>query len=338
MSAVLTSGVMVSGRQTTGFVDVHSHNFPVLSTAGREQEHAWLAANRFLGPPAPEWVAEKALAFMDAHGIALQLLSMPVDSPLERVRDINDRGAALADTLPDRLGFLATIPCGDPRGAVDEITRAADELGADGFVMSTNTGGTYFGDPIYDPVFAELDRRGATVFVHPSAPAGLESTACGRPGPVLEFVFDTPRTVVDAVFSRVFQRYPNMTMILAHGGGALPAVWARVAALGPLPWVPNPQGVTAEDILSQLAGLYYDTANAAHSLGPLLELTTADHILFGTDYPLSPPSVHEDYLADFLTSAALSDAEFNAITANTFRVFPSLDKRLSGSAMGTTLA
>lgn len=338
MSTALTDGVNVGGRQTTGFVDVHSHNFPVLSAAEREQEQAWLEANRFLGSPAPEWVAENALAFMDTHGIALQLLSMPVDAPLDQARDINNRGSALAATLPDRLGFLATIPCREPEGAVDEIKRAADELGVDGFVMSTNTGGTYFGDPIYDPVFAELDRRGATVFVHPSAPAGLELTACGRPGPVLEFVFDTPRTVVDAVFARVFQRYPNMAMILAHGGGALPAVWARVAALGPLPWVPNPNGVTADDVLSQFASLYYDTANAAHSLAPLLELTTADHILFGTDYPLSPLTVHDEYLETFQSSTALSDQEFDAITANTLKVFPSLAERLSGSAMGATVA
>ncbi len=321
----------------TGFVDVHSHNFPVLSAAEREQEGAWLTAGHFLGPPAPEWVAEKALAFMDAHGIALQLLSMPVDAPLEQTRAINDRGSVLAASLPDRLGFLATIPCGDPRGAVDEITRAVDELGADGFVMSTNTGGAYFGDPIYDPVFAELDRRHATVFVHPSAPAGLELTACGRPGPVLEFVFDTPRTVVDAVFARVFQRYPEMKMVLAHGGGALPAVWARVAALGPMPWVPNPRGVSGDDVIAQFASLYFEPANAAHSLRPLLEMTTADHILFGTDYPLSDARVHEDYVQDFLNSTALSDREFAAMTANTVAVFPTLVERLSGSALGTTV-
>lgn len=318
-------------RQLSGFVDVHSHNFPVLSAAEREAEHTWLAANRFTGPPAPEWVAELALAFMDAHGIALQLLSMPVDVPAERAREINDRAAAVAAAMPDRFGFLATIPAAEPQRAVDEIGRAADELGADGFVMSTNTGGTYFGDPLYDPVFAELDRRHAPVFVHPSAPAGLELTACGRPGPVLEFVFDTPRTVVDAVFSRVFERYPNMKMVLAHGGGALPAVWARVAALGPMPWVPNPRGVTADDVIAQFASLYFETANAAHSLRPLLEMTTADHILFGTDYPLSDMKVHEDYMQDFLSSTALDNAEFAAITPNTLAVFPALGRRLSAA-------
>jgi len=321
-------GTVHGVRQLTSFVDVHAHNFPVLSAAEREAEHAWLTANRFTGPPAPEWVAETALAFMDAHGIALQLLSMPMDVPAERARAINDRGAAVAAAMPDRFGFLATIPAGDPR-AVDEIRRAADELGADGFVMSTNTGGTYFGDPIYDTVFAELDRRHAPVFVHPSAPAGLDLTACGRPGPVLEFVFDTPRTVADAVFARVFERYPNMKMILAHGGGALPAVWARVAALGPMPWVPNPLGVTADDVTAQFAGLYFEMANAAHSVGPLLDFTTADHILFGFDYPLSDMKVHEDYLRDFLNSTALDDEEFAAITANTVAVFPTLSARLS---------
>ncbi|WP_099021670.1 amidohydrolase family protein [Mycolicibacterium palauense] len=318
----------MSRHLMTGFVDVHSHNFPVLDAAERETQNAWLVANHFAGPPAPAWAAEAALSFMDTHGIRLQLLSMPVDAPVERVREINDRGAAAASAHPDRFGFLATVPVGDPGGAVDEIARVADELGADGFVMTTNCRGTYFGDPLYDPVFAELDRRRATVFVHPSAPAGLDLTACGRPGPVLEFVFDTPRTVVDAVFARVFQRYPNLRMVLAHGGGALPAVWPRVAALGPRPWVPNPQAVTAEDIVSQLAGLYYDTANAAHSVAPLLELTTADHILFGTDYPLAQMEITEAYLRDLGSSTALSEQEFAALPLTALALFPTLRARL----------
>jgi hypothetical protein len=60
--------------------------------------------------------------------------------------------------------------------------------------------------------------------------------------------------------------------------------------------------------------------------------------LFGTDYPLSPLTVHEEYLEAFQNSTALSDRQFDAITENTLRVFPSLTERLSGSAMGTTVA
>lgn len=112
----------------------------------------------------------------------------------------NDFGASVVDKHPSRFGLLALIPLTDPAAAVEEIGRALDELHADGFILVTNYDGRYFGDPSFDPVFAELDRRGASVFVHPVNPAGFHLTSCGRPGPLIEYPMDTTRTVVDALW------------------------------------------------------------------------------------------------------------------------------------------
>jgi len=97
--------------------------------------------------------------------------------------------------------MLANIPLGDqdPEGSLREIDRAADELNADGFVLVTNYGGKYLGDPSFEPVFAALNQRQAGVFIHPVNPAGFDLVSCGRPGPLIEFPMDTARTVVDVI-------------------------------------------------------------------------------------------------------------------------------------------
>jgi hypothetical protein len=120
-----------------------------------------------------------------------------------------------------RFGLLATLPLGDPDAAITEIRRGWHDLHADGFYVVSNYDGVYLGDRRLDGAFAELDRLGATVFAHPVVPPGFNLVSCGRPGPVFEFPVDTARTVVDALYSGVFTRYPRMRFVLAHAGGVL---------------------------------------------------------------------------------------------------------------------
>lgn len=77
--------------------------------------------------------------------------------------------ADIASRHPDRFGFFATLMLLNSDDAIAETSFAFDELGADGLFMPTNVGKVYLGDRLYDPLFAELDRRGAAVFVHPLA-------------------------------------------------------------------------------------------------------------------------------------------------------------------------
>lgn len=74
---------------------------------------------------------------------------------------------------------------------------AFDQLHAHGVAVETNAHGRYLGDPLFEPVLAELDRRRAVVFVHPTSPPNRQQVALGRPRPMLEFLFDTTRTVSD---------------------------------------------------------------------------------------------------------------------------------------------
>ncbi|MFJ9965013.1 amidohydrolase family protein [Streptomyces avermitilis] len=262
-------------------IDVHTH--------GVSDEAIAMIADRGFRPTggyriSARWTPDAALAYMDRHDIAAQLMSMPLsfagtdDDPgfgTRLARTINEGHAELIAKHPDRFGAFATLPADGPDEALAELTHALDELRLDGVVLTSNTAGHYLGDPALEPVLAELERRQAPVFVHPEDCPHIDILGFGRPTSIVEFPFDTARTVTNALYTGVFQRYPNLRLILAHCGGALPTLGWRI----------DPAHVA-----SVLRGLYYETALAGsrNSLLPTLEVTTPDHILFGTDWPAAP--------------------------------------------------
>lgn len=319
-------------RSGKGLIDVHAH-YSVPVPAEMNDTFDRMAREQFFlhRPALSDWTAQEAIEFMGGYGIQFQLLSFPGELGLPIAQRVNDFGAEVISGNADRFGLLANVPAGDPIAAVAEIKRAAEELHADGFVLVTNYAGRYLGDPIFEPVLRELDERSATVFLHPVAPNCFADLACGRPGPVLEFPMDTARSVIDAVYARVFQRFPHIKFILAHGGGALATLADRIATTGLMSWVPNPHNVTAEDVYSQIASLYYDTALAGSpfSLLPLLQATTADHIVFGTDYPPAGDAGITHHVEQLSTTALLTNEQIADFHDTALTLFPTVLRRLA---------
>ncbi|MEU9399781.1 amidohydrolase family protein [Streptomyces sp. NPDC048242] len=148
---------------------------------------------RRLGQPA--WSPESAIAMMDAQGIATGVMS--VTSPgvhlgddadaRDLARAVNEYGAEVVKDNPDRFGHFASIPLPDIDAAVAEAVYALDVLGADGVVLMSNAHGKYLGDADFEPLWAELDRRSANVFVHPAQPPMtlLPGTPASRAAPTL---------------------------------------------------------------------------------------------------------------------------------------------------------
>jgi 6-methylsalicylate decarboxylase len=91
----------------------------------------------------------------------------------------------------------------------------------------SNAAGTYLGSPTLDPLWDVLNRRGAIVFEHPTSPLDT-SAALGRPRPMLEFMFDTTRTVTDLIFAGVTERFPDIRFVIPHCGAALPILLDRI--------------------------------------------------------------------------------------------------------------
>lgn len=245
------------------FIDVHAHFLPdfyvaAASAAGHEVPD---------GMPAwPPWSVDAHLAMMDAQGIGTSMLS--ISSPgvhfgsdvaaTQLARRVNDYGAGLAADRSDRFGHFAALPLPNVDDALAELARALDELGSDGLAVETNTDGIYLGAARYEPLWAEADRRGAAIFVHPTSPPGWEKIALGRPRPMLEFLFDSARTASDLLFAGVLERYRNIRWIFTHGGGVLPLVADRIelfrtAFLGDC----DSNGSSTRELLS---GLWYDLA------------------------------------------------------------------------------
>lgn len=187
-------------------------------------------------PAYPRWSPAEHLAFMDQNGIGASVLS--ISSPgthfgddaaaVKLSREVNEYAAGLVRDHPARFGHFASLPLPDVDGALAEIAHALDELGSDGVTVETNVHGRYLGHERFEPVWRELDRRGAAVFVHPTSPPAAEAVANGRPRPMLEFIFDSTRAAGDLLFSGAFTRHPNIQWIFTHCGGALPLLAERL--------------------------------------------------------------------------------------------------------------
>jgi predicted TIM-barrel fold metal-dependent hydrolase len=305
-------------------IDVHFH---YLSPEYREKMIDAVGGSPD-GFAAPQWSAEAALAMMDRLNIATGMLS--VSSPGVHfghdakarllARSVNEFAARTIADHHGRFGGFASLPLPDVDGALNEIAYALDTLKLDGVVMLTNFNGVYLGDKRLDPVFDELNRRTAVVFIHPTSPICWQQSALGYPRPMLEFTFDSTRAVVNLIFSGTTTRCPKLRFIVPHAGGTLPFLARRIGMFGR----GLADGISTEEHLRRL---YYDLAGSpgSNALAPLLEMTERSHILYGSDYVHTPEAVVSAHLAELLSSKLLSGDDFRAIArGNALGLFPRL--------------
>ena len=311
------------------WIDVHAHFTPPTTPEARHARWQAMRAELFLIPEPHQWSAEATLDYMDRAGIAMQMLSN-IPKVLQDLQASNDYAASLVAQYPARFGLLAALPTDDPTAALAEIERASSELHADGFAVTCCYNGIYLSDPRLEPVWAELDRRHAVVFAHPNAWA---SASMGRPSPVLEVAFETARTVVDMLYAGVFRRHPNLTLVLAHCGGAPPAFSGRLFLLGTEPWVPNPERITQQEMRETLASLYLDTAatGSAHTLAPALAIITSDHLVYGSDcgVPCTTEATMAANIEALLSFTGSTHEQIESIGHNALRLFPRAASRIA---------
>ena len=239
---------------------------------------------------------------MEAVGVSKAILSISSpgthlsvgDNKSARLlaRRCNEFGAELKRHHPKKFGFWASIPLPDVEGCLEEIPLALDQLNADGFVILTNFHDMYPGDTSLDKVFALLDERKATVFMHPTSPCfcreGLEPQIYNPlpkyPAPMLEFEFDASRALTNMLLSGLLSRYLHLDFIITHCGGVFPLI-ERVAGISAM--VSPDHALSAEKIGAllrdrfwfDLAGMpFFDTI-----LG-LLRVVGSKKLLYGSDY------------------------------------------------------
>ncbi|KAI9166306.1 6-methylsalicylic acid decarboxylase [Paramyrothecium foliicola] len=258
----------------------------------------------------PQWTVEKDLKFNEDENTAFTFLSITAPGagilPLERqpsfCRQANTYAAEVRAAHPDRYGFFATIPSLlDMPAAINETTYALDTLQADGVILYTRygAGNHYLGHPDFRELWDFLDARGTVVFIHPTHPVDTALVNPSLPQPMIDYTHETTRTSVDLIMSGTIRSHPNVKIILPHGGGTLPYLALRPAAM--LPYLPpvegqpnKTEGKSPMDITNQFMedarSFYFDTALSAAplTLSLLKEFAQPDHILFGSDYPYAP--------------------------------------------------
>jgi predicted TIM-barrel fold metal-dependent hydrolase len=167
--------------------------------------------------------------------------------------------------------------------------------------LVNNIDGIYLGDPKYDDLFAELNRRNIVVHIHPHDPPFGTIPNLKFPNAIIEAPFDTTRAITNMIHTGAMDRYKNIKFILSHAGGAIPFLAWRIALLeykqtnkkllfkALYDFTLTKRGPSAG--LNILSRLYYDTAVAANpmALRSVQELVDSSHILFGTDYVWSQP-------------------------------------------------
>ncbi len=286
--------------ELTDLIDVHSHFLTeeyVAAAAGAGHE-------RPEGMPGwASWSAAEHLALMDSAGIRTSVLSVSApgthfgdDAAARRLtRQLNEFAADLVRTHPGRFAHFASLPFPDIRGAEAELAYAMDVLGSPGVTVLTNARGVYLGDKRYAAVYAELSRRGATVFVHPVSPQNWQAVALGRPRPMLEFIFDSARSASDLVLRGIPGRYPGINWIFSHCGGALPVLAERIQLFRDIsadePDAPGrPDGPVSRTVREQLGGFWYDIAGTPFpsAVPALVRAFGSERVLYGSDYCWTP--------------------------------------------------
>jgi predicted TIM-barrel fold metal-dependent hydrolase len=192
----------------------------------------------------------------------------------------------------------------------------------------SSIGQDYIGDPSFDALHSELNRRRAVVFVHPAVPPASDVPKLILPPSLIEFTFDTTRAAASLIFSGTLERYPDIRFILSHAGGAAPYLAWRMS-LGE--WLPKISEKVPQGVIAYLKSLYYDTAlsTSRYTLRSLQELIDISHIVFGSDYPFLPEPVVAATISDFQSYDGFTKQDRRVIeSSNALSLFPRLRQSL----------
>lgn len=253
-------------------------------------------------------LGESRLRAMDEAGIDMQVLSLAVPG-LERVpssdaialaRDINDELADCVQRNPRRFAGFAALPTLQPQAAADELERAVLKLGFKGAIINGQPQDSFLDDKSYWEIFAQAEALGVPLYLHPTTPSPDTLQAYeGRPelvGSLWSFTVDIATQVLRLIFSGVFDRYPNLTVILGHLGETLPYLlwrldsrWKFSASGQHLNRLPSQY--IQENMLVTTSGMFYDPALlcACMTLG-------VDRILFAVDYPFERNKAGSEFI------------------------------------------
>lgn len=206
------------------------------------------------------------------------------DLAIELSRFHNDELARMVKGYPQSFSAMATLPLQVPEAAAKELERATNELGLRGIEIGSHVGKRELGDPVFWPVYEILERKNLPMFIHPHHVAGMDrlqefylSNLIGNP-------LDTTIAAANLVFSGTLERFPNLKVILAHGGGQFPYIFGRLEHGYHVR--PECKEKVHRSPRHFMKNFYFDIiTHSQEALEYLVSLVGTDHVLLGTDYP-----------------------------------------------------
>jgi len=233
---------------------------------------------------------------------------------------------------PSRFGAVATLAGPDVDGAMTEIVYALDIMKMDGVSTSTSISDVYLRQPQFDPWFEELNRRGATLFVHPTFTKASQTLLIGLNPSALEFMFDTTRMIANKVATGAKKRLSNIKIISTHGGGTVPYLVNRIQTLEHAFGVgPGRPELSPEEVRDGIASFYHDlmAATSEAQLGAILKLVPALQLVMGLNFPLMPKSTFAPAIAGIGRYPTFNKADLPSLShGNAGRLYPALKARI----------
>lgn len=290
-------------------IDCHNHfSSPAYRQAlmAKDGKHVagfttWFSLGTWKG-----WSPAKAVEDMDKQGTQTCMLSCTTpgawfgnpEETKKMVREMNEYGARMVSDYPGRFGLWALLPLPTIDDSLKEIEYALDTLKADGFGLMSSHDLHWHGDPIFRPVFDELNRRNAIVYTHPIDSPCCQDIQPGISPPTIEYNTDTARTIYSLISGDTqtpsgrlpspATRYSNIKFIFSHGGGTMPSLIERFGVGGPDTINDALAGTPAVNSrLYHLRRFYYDTAQSPNivQMQGLKTVVGIGQIVFGSDYP-----------------------------------------------------
>ena len=230
---------------------------------------------------------------MNEHGVDVGIVSLTCpncywggpDVSLRAATIMNDDMAAARTAHPDRLRWFASLPWPYPDRALPELDRAR-AAGASGVMVLANIDGKPLTDPAFAPIWLAIDAMAMPVLVHPTAPPGVAEMDMVRfqLTASLGFTFDTSLAIARMIYDGFFDRYPALSIIAAHAGGALPYLVSRMdQCYDNIPACREKISIRPSEYLPKIC------ADAVVFAPEVLELAVrvfgADNLMYGSDYP-----------------------------------------------------
>jgi predicted TIM-barrel fold metal-dependent hydrolase len=302
-----------------GPIDVQTHYIPPAVVEALERRTSWpniingpdggdrlmVYGDDAIYPLTPDMVdLDTKIEVMDKNGIGMSVLSTNIpgldwfdESEVEAIaRDTNDQLAEEVKRRPDRFAALAALPLARPEAAAAELERAV-AMGHSGAMVYSNVAGRTLDEEAFRPVFETAEKLDVPILIHPTYPLSASTVDAYALVSVFGYMFDTATAAMRLILSGIYNRQPNLKLILPHTGSVVPWLAGRLDHEG-YKYHPEGFGQLDDKPSEYIKRLYVDVVSGYPlSVRYVLDYLGADHVMYGSDHPFWDPAWTNEVLA-----------------------------------------